>query len=162
MNKVELIGRSTRDPDCRWTQGEDQSCIARFTLATDRRVRKTEDKNKVTADFIPCTAYGKIAEIIEKHVVQGTKLAVVGRIRTGSYTNRDGQKVYTTDVVVEEMEFVESKKAAAPAAGSTGESGYRDDQGKYHDGYGSYDSEKEEEFMKVPEGAAEEEGLPFK
>lgn len=111
MNKVILIGRLTRDPDIRWTQGQEQKCISRFTLAVDRKVKKTSE-NQTTADFISLVAFGRQAEFVEKYARKGTKLVISGRIQTGNYTNRDGQKVYTTDVVVEEIEFGESKKAA--------------------------------------------------
>lgn len=104
MNKVILMGRLTRDPDIKYTAGEEATCIARFTLAVDRRFKKDE------ADFIGCVAFGKTGEFIEKYVKKGTKLAITGRIQTGSY-EKDGQKIYTTDVVVEEAEFAESKKA---------------------------------------------------
>lgn len=105
MNKVIISGRLTRDPEVRYSQGENSVAIARFTLAVDRRIKKEGDN----ADFITCIAFGKSAEFFEKYVKQGTKMAIVGRIQTGSYTNKDGQKVYTTDVVVEESEFAESK-----------------------------------------------------
>ena len=108
MNKVILIGRLTRDPEVRWTQGQEQKATGRFTLAVDRRFRTD---NGPTADFISCVVFGKTAEFVEKYLRQGIKVAVTGRIQTGSYTNREGQKVYTTDVVVEEMEFAESKAA---------------------------------------------------
>ena len=107
MNKVILIGRLTRDPDVRNTQ--DGLTIARYTLAVDRRFQK---ENEQTADFISCTSFGKVAEFTEKYLRQGTKIAVEGRIQTGSYTNKDGQKVFTTDVIVESCEFAESKKAS--------------------------------------------------
>lgn len=103
MNVVMLIGQLTRDPEVRATTGNEPMTIARYTLAVDRR---TKDK---TADFINCVAFGKNAEFAEKYLRQGTKIAVEGRIQTGSYTNRDGKKVYTTDVVVEGHEFAESK-----------------------------------------------------
>ena len=106
MNKCELIGRPTADPDVRYNN--DQMCIARFTLAVDRRFKK---EGQQSADFISCVAFGKQGEFIEKYIKQGTKVAVAGRIQTGSYTNKDGMKVYTTDVVVEEIEFCESKKS---------------------------------------------------
>ena len=99
MNKVMLMGRLTRDPDVRWTQGPEQSAVARYTLAVDRRFKK---EGGATADFIGCVAFGRQAEFAEKYLQQGIKIAITGRIQTGSYTNRDGQKVYTTDVVVEE------------------------------------------------------------
>ena len=110
MNKVILMGRLTRDPDVRYSQGESASAVARFTLAVDRRFKRDGD---ATADFINCVSFGKAAEFAEKYLRQGVKIAVTGRIQTGSYTNKDGVKVYTTDVVVEEQEFAESKAASA-------------------------------------------------
>lgn len=121
MNKVILLGRLTRDPEVRYTQGADSMCVARYTLAVDRRFKRENDQQ--TADFIGCIAFGKNAEFAEKYFKQGTKIAITGRIQTGSYTNKDGQKVYTTDVVIEEQEFAESKKDSqdnAPAAPSYG------------------------------------------
>ena len=108
MNKVELIGRLTRDAEIRYSQGENPMAIARYTLAVDRRFKKD---GEATADFINCVAFGKNGEFAEKYLYKGTKIAVSGRIQTGSYTNKDGQKVYTTDVVVEEQEFCESKSS---------------------------------------------------
>lgn len=113
MNKVILLGRLTRDPESRWTQkqgSQEQTCVARFTLAVDRRGR---DQG---ADFITCVVFGKSAENAEKYLKKGLKIALSGRIQTGSYTNRDNVKVYTTDVVVEEWEFAESKAAAGQQA----------------------------------------------
>ena len=106
MNKFLCTGRMTRDPEVRYSQGQNPTAIARFTLACDRRFKRDGDQN---ADFISCIAFGKTAEHIEKYWHKGMKMAAVGRIQTGSYTNRDNQKVYTTDVVVEEVEFCESK-----------------------------------------------------
>lgn len=106
MNKVILIARLCKDPEVRYTQGENSSAVARFTLAVDRRFKRDGEP---TADFPNCVAFGKQAEFCEKYLRQGTKVAVVGRIQTGNYTNKDGVKVYTTDVVVEEIEFAESK-----------------------------------------------------
>lgn len=106
MNKVIIMGRLVRDPDIRYSQGENASCIARYTLAVDRKYKRD---NEPTADFINCVAFGKNAEFTEKYFRQGMKVAISGRIQTGSYTNKDGNKVYTTDVVVEEQEFCESK-----------------------------------------------------
>lgn len=141
MNKVILMGRLTRDPDVRYTQGEEPMAIARFTLAVDRRGKRD---GEASADFPSCVCFRRTAEFIEKYAHQGTKLVVVGRIQTGSYTNRDGQKVYTTDVVVEEAEFAESKAAAdrnaqqtPPQSPDTGADG----------------------FMNIPDGIEEE--LPF-
>ena len=107
MNKVILIGRLTKDPEVRYSQGDNSMAIARYSLAVDRRFKRNGDEQ--TADFINCVAFGKSGEFAEKYLRKGTKIAIVGRIQTGSYTNRDGQKVYTTDVVVEEQEFAESK-----------------------------------------------------
>lgn len=112
MNKVILMGRLTRDPDIRYSQGENSMAVARYTLAVDRRFRRDGDQ---TADFISCVAFGRSAEFAEKYFHQGIKIVVSGRIQTGSYTNRDGNKVYTTDVVVEDQEFAESKNAGSDA-----------------------------------------------
>ena len=109
MNKVILMGRLTRDPDIRCSTGERDMTIARYTLAVDRRYKRD---GEATADFISCVAFGRSAEFAEKYFRQGLKVVITGRIQTGSYTNRDGNKVYTTDVVVEDQEFAESKAAA--------------------------------------------------
>ena len=111
MNKVILMGRLTRDPDIRYSQGENAQAIARYTVAVDRRFRRQDGDQQ--ADFIGCVAFGRQAEFAEKYLHQGTKIALTGRIQTGSYTRNDGTRVYTTDVVVEEQEFAESKNAAA-------------------------------------------------
>ena len=110
MNKVILMGRLTRDPEVRYTQGDNAMAIARYSLAVDRRFKRDGEPD---ADFINCVAFGKSGEFAEKYLKKGTKIAVVGRIQTGSYTNKDGQKVYTTDVVVEEQEFAESKNSSS-------------------------------------------------
>ena len=104
MNKVILMGRLTRDPEVRYSQGQNANAVARFTLAVDRRGAR-RDSGEQTADFISCVAFGRNAEFIEKYFRQGMRVVICGRIQTGSYTNREGQKVYTTDVVVEEQEF---------------------------------------------------------
>lgn len=109
MNKVILMGRLTRDPEVRYSQGEQPLAIARYSIAVDRRGRNSADG--ATADFINCVAFGRQGEFAEKYLHKGTKIAIIGRIQTGSYTNKDGVKVYTTDVVVEEQEFAESKNA---------------------------------------------------
>lgn len=106
MNKVILCGRLTRDPEVRYSQGEKPMAIAKYTLAVDRKFKQ---EGQPTADFINCVAMGKNGEFAEKYLRQGTKIAIIGRIQTGSYTNKDGVKVYTTDVFVEEHEFAESK-----------------------------------------------------
>ena len=106
MNKVILLGRLTKDPDVRYSQGENATAFARYTLAVDRRFKKEGGQN---ADFISCVASGKLGEFTEKYLRKGTKVSIVGRIQTGSYEKQDGSKVYTTDVFVEECEFAESK-----------------------------------------------------
>lgn len=113
MNKVILMGRLTRDPEVRYSQGDNSMAIARYSLAVDRRFKRDGDEQ--TADFINCVAFGKSGEFAEKYLHKGTKIVVVGRIHTGSFTNKDGQKVYTTDVVVEEQEFAESKNSGSGA-----------------------------------------------
>lgn len=139
MNRVVLMGRLTRDPDVKYTQ--QQMCTARFTLAVDRRFKR--DGEQLTADFISCVAFGKTGEFIERYCHQGTKLVVEGRIQTGSYTNKDGNKVYTTDVVVEEHDFCESK-ANQNNSGSRPEPSSATGDG----------------FMNIPDGV-DDEGLPF-
>ena len=114
MNRVILMGRLTRDPDIRYSQNDNQLSIARFTLAVDRRFKRDGEQ---TADFISCVAFGRTAEFFERFMKQGSKVVVEGRIQTGSYTRQDGQKVYTTDVVVENAEFAESKASASGNAG---------------------------------------------
>ena len=114
MNKVILMGRLTRDPEVRYSQGATPLAIARYTLAVDRRFRRD---GEATADFIPCVAFGRQAEHAEKYYHQGLRVTISGRIQTGSYTNKDGVKVYTTEVVVEEQEFAESKAASDANAG---------------------------------------------
>ena len=111
MNKVILIGRLTRDPETRWSAGDNALAISRYTLAVDRRFHKDGEPS---ADFINCVVFGKGAEFAEKYLRQGTKIAVSGRIQTGSFTNREGKKVYTTEVVVEDQEFAQSKDGDAP------------------------------------------------
>lgn len=115
MNKVILMGRLTRDPEMRYSSGENQTAIARYTLAVDRRFKRQGDEQ--TADFINCVVFGRGAEFAENYLRKGTKIVASGRIQTGSYTNKEGQKVYTTEVVVEEQEFAESKAAAAENGG---------------------------------------------
>jgi len=124
MNKVILIGRLTRDPEIRYSQGSSDTAVARYTLAVDRRFGKRDGEQ--TADFIPCVAFGKSAEFAEQYLHQGIKIAVSGRIQTGSYTNREGVKVYTTDVIVEDQEFVESKAKDESSRADSGRRGYND------------------------------------
>ena len=135
MNKVIIIGRLTKDPDVRYTQGENSMCIARYTLAVDR---KGKDKG---ADFISCVAFGKGGEFAEKYLKKGKKIAVTGKIQTGSYTNKDGVKVYTTDVVVEDHEFCESNA-------QSNQTTQNNTQNTQMDG-----------FMNIPDGLDDE--LPF-
>ena len=115
MNRVILMGRLTRDPEVRYSQGENATAVVRYTLAVDRRFNRNNDGQ--TADFINCVAFGKTGEFAEKYLHKGIKIAVTGRIQTGSYTNKDGVKVYTTEVVVEDHEFAESKNAVQPDNG---------------------------------------------
>lgn len=145
MNKVVLMGRLTRDPEIRYSQGQTPTAIARYTLAVDRRGRSGE----ATADFIPCTAFGKSAEFAEKWLHQGTKVVISGRIQTGSYTNRDGQKVYTTDVIVEEQEFAESKNESGTKANQSRDPGRTTSEAAAPEG-----------FLAIPD-SVEDEGLPF-
>ena len=122
MNKTILIGRLTKDPDVRRTGEDNSMVVARYTLAVDRRVKKEDDNN---ADFINCVVFGKGAEFAEKYLTKGMKIAVTGRIQTGSFTNKDGNKVYTTDVIIEEQEFCESKNAQG-SADTASEDGFVD------------------------------------
>ena len=112
MNKVILCGRLTRDPDVRYSQGESAMAVARYTLAVDRRFARRDQQDAQTADFIGIVAFGKAGEFAERYFRKGTKVIVTGRIQTGSYTNKDGAKVYTTDVVTEDQEFAESKASS--------------------------------------------------
>lgn len=142
MNKVILMGRLTRDPEVRYSQGENSMAIARFSLAVDRRRQQNQEGQ--TADFIGCVAFGKLGEFTEKYLHKGTKIALTGRIQTGSYDNKDGVKVYTTDVVAEEIEFAESKGGGNSNAGQAVPPAATDSDG----------------FMNLPDGIDEE--LPFK
>lgn len=146
MNKVNLLGRLTRDPEVRWTQqnsSQESMCIARYTLAVDRRGKDAG------ADFISIVAFGKAGEFAEKYFKKGTKIALTGRIQTGSYTNKDGVKVYTTDVVVEEQEFAESKGTAG-----------QQDSTQQENAHTAAGMEVDENgFMQIPDGIDEE--LPF-
>lgn len=152
MNKVILMGRLTRDPEVRYTQGEKSTCIANFSLAVDRRF-KTEDQS---ADFIQCVAFGKLGEHVERYYRKGMKTGIVGRIQTRNYTNRDNQKVYVTEVVVEEMEFAESKSAQAQSYGQPQQNHTAPAQ-TY--GAPAQDSGKYDDFMNIPDNL--EEDLPF-
>ncbi len=149
MNKVILMGRLTRDPEIRYAQNDSSMSIARYTLAVDRRGRRDGNDGQQTADFIGCVAFRQQADFAEKYLRKGMKIAIVGRIQTGSYTNRDGQKVYTTDVIVEEHEFCESKNASSG----------------YSEGFAPMDRKPSpgnamnDGFMNIPDGIDEE--LPF-
>ena len=148
MNKVILMGRLTREPDVRYSQNADGSmAVARYTLAVDRRRGRNSD-NEQSADFISCVAFGRSGEFAEKYLHQGTKIVVTGRIQTGSYTNKDGQRVYTTDVVVEEQEFAESKSAASGETAA------------YTPSRPEPSAVAGDGFMNIPDGV-EDEGLPF-
>lgn len=144
MNKVILMGRLTRDPEVRYSQGETSMAVARYTLAVDRRGRRDGEQS---ADFISCVAFGKAGEWAEKWLRKGIKIAIIGRIQTGSYTNREGQKVYTTDVVIEEQEFAESRAASE---GNSQSQQRQQSQQEQSAGDG---------FMNIPYGIDEE--LPF-
>lgn len=137
MNKVILMGRLARDPEIRYTQGENSMVVARFTLAVDRRFKRD---NQPTADFISCICFRKTAELVEKYCKKGTKLVVEGSWQTGSYTNKDGNKVYTNDCLVDNCEFAESKATAEQNQKNDNKSGNDD-------------------FMNIPDGV--EDGLPF-
>lgn len=142
MNRVILMGRLTRDPEVRYSQGERAMAIARYTLAVDRRVRKNQDSTEQTADFISCVAFDRSGEFAEKYFRQGMRVLVSGRLQTGSYVNKDGNKVYTTDVIVDSQEFADSKSHgnAVPSPSSAASVG--------------------EGFMNIPDGLEDEE-LPF-
>ena len=169
MNKVVLMGRLTKDPEVRYTQGENSMCIARYTLAVDRRFSRNNNNDGQNADFIPCVAFGKAGEHAEKYYRKGIKVAVSGRIQTGSYTNRDGVKVYTTEVIVEDQEFAESRNASQQGGGSSysggnsygGGSSYGGGNNSYGGGQsGSAQSSGSiDGFMNIPDGIDEE--LPF-
>ena len=146
MNKVILMGRLTRDAEIRYSQGESSTAIARFSLAVDRRFRR--DNEEQTADFINCVAFGRTAEFLERFGRKGTKFVLEGRIQTGSYTNKDGQRVYTTDVVAENVEFAESKNNSSAGNDFGGAPRAPSPSGAAGDG-----------FMNIPEGIDEE--LPF-
>ncbi len=160
MNKVILMGRLTRDPDVRYSQGEGSMCIARYTLAIDRRMTRRDNnggQEQQTADFIGIVAFGRSGEFAEKYLHKGTKVVVTGRIQTGSYTNKDGVKVYTTDVVAEDQEFAESKN-------SNGGSGFGG--GDFAPAANSAPAAPQAQpaaagdgFMNIPDGIDEE--LPF-
>lgn len=149
MNKVVLVGRLTRDPDVRYSQGEKSTAICRYTLAVDRRFKRENEQN---ADFISCIVFGKSAEFAEKYFRQGLRISVSGRIQTGSYTNKDGVKVYTTEVVVEEQEFAESRREQDQ--NNYGQNNFGRNQNDHGEGSPGGDG-----FVNIPDGIDEE--LPF-
>ena len=152
MNKVILMGRLTRDPEVRYTnQGTRQMAVARYTLAVDRRASSQTKQGDQTADFLNCVAFDKSAEFCEKYMYQGMKMLVTGHLQTGSYTNRDGQKVYTTDVVIESQEFCEKR--------SEGKS-YVPHPAMAEAQKNTPPSQHKGGWMNVPDGV-EDEGLPF-
>ena len=146
MNKVILMGRLTRDPEVRYSQGDSATAVARYSLAVDRRFKRDGEP---TADFFNCVAFGKSAEFAERYLRQGTKIAITGRLQTGSYTNRDGVRVNTVDVVVEEQEFAESKAAST----GTSNNSYQASPAP------SPSANIGDGFMNIPDGIDEE--LPF-
>ena len=181
MNKAILMGRLTKDPDIRYTQGDNSMCVARYTLAVDRRFSRNAGNDGNNADFIPCVAFGKTAEFTEKYLKKGIKMAITGHIQTGSYTNRDGVKVYTTEVVIEDQEFAESKNASGGNnGGSNGGSNNGNGRNSGNGGGNSYSGNGNnggysggnggsnnysgggdalDGFMNIPDGIDEE--LPF-
>ncbi|MCD7871495.1 MAG: single-stranded DNA-binding protein [Enterocloster clostridioformis] len=153
MNRVILMGRLTRDPEVRYSQGERSMAIARYTLAVDRRGRRNQDSSaeQQTADFINCVAFDRAAEFAEKYFRQGMRVLVSGRIQTGSYVNKEGQKVYTTEVILDDQEFADSKGAASEMGGYAQVAPSQRPAPTSAIGDG---------FMNIPDGV-EDEGLPF-
>ena len=151
MNKVVLVGRLTRDPEVRYSQGDSATAVARYTVAVDRRFKRDGEP---TADFIPCVVFGRSAEFAEKYFRQGMRISVSGRIQTGSYTNKDGVRVYTTEVIVEDQEFAESKAVSDANAGS-----FRAAAPSPAPAPATPVSDAGDGFMNIPDGIDEE--LPF-
>ena len=151
MNRVILMGRLTRDPEVRYSQGERSMAIARYTLAVDRRGRRGQDGNDQTADFINCVAFDRAGEFAEKYFRQGMRVLVSGRLQTGSYVNKDGQRVYTTEVILDDQEFADSKGAASDMGGYGQSAPAQRPAPASAIGDG---------FMNIPDGV-EDEGLPF-
>lgn len=131
MNKVILIGRLVRDPELRYTQAEEPMAIARYTLAVERRGKRSQDGNESNADFISCVAFGRLGEFAEKYLQKGSRVAVTGRIQTGSYTNQEGQKVHTTDIIVEEQEFADGKRDTSGPSQSAAGDGFMNESSEY-------------------------------
>ena len=157
MNKAVLVGRLTRDPEVRYSQGDNTTAVARYTVAVDRRFKRDGEP---TADFIPCVVFGRSAEFAEKYFRQGMRVSVSGRIQTGSYTNKDGMKVYTTEVIVEEQEFAESRAESEANRGS-GQDRSSAGRGMYQQSAPSPapSAPAGDGFMNIPDGIDEE--LPF-
>lgn len=151
MNKVFLMGRLTRDPEVRYSQGQNQSAVARFSIAVDRRFKREGDPN---ADFFNCTVFGKQAEFVERYLYKGTKIVVVGRIQNNNYTNKDGQMVYGTTIMVDEIEFAESK-----SSNSNGDASAPSQQDGQRHARNGVPATSGDGFMNIPDGIAEE--LPF-
>ena len=151
MNRVILMGRLTRDPEVRYSQGERSMAIARYTLAVDRRGRRGQDGNDQTADFINCVAFDRAGEFAEKYFRQGMRVLVSGRLQTGSYVNKDGQRIYTTEVILDDQEFADSKGAASDMGGYAQSAPAQRPAPASAIGDG---------FMNIPDGV-EDEGLPF-
>lgn len=151
MNKLILMGRLTRDPEVRYGGSDGQTTIAKFSLAVDRKFKRQGDS--VTADFFDCAAFGKTAEVVERYIKKGTKILVSGRVQNNNYTNKDGQKVYSVQVVVEELEFAESKQTSDNSHPSP-----VNDQAPLPNS--RFNSRIEDEFMNIPDGVDDEE-LPF-
>ncbi|MCB7336375.1 single-stranded DNA-binding protein [Enterocloster aldenensis] len=150
MNRVILMGRLTRDPEVRYSQGERSMAIARYTLAVDRRGRRGQDGGEQTADFINCVAFDRAGEFAEKYFRQGMRVLVSGRLQTGSYVNKEGQKVYTTEVLLDDQEFADGKGAGVGSSQATGQPQQRPNPSNaIGDG-----------FVNIPDGV-EDEGLPF-
>ncbi len=156
MNKVILMGRLTRDPEVRYSAGENALAIARYTLAVDRRFKRD---GEATADFINCVSFGRTAEFAERYFHKGIRITICGRIQTGSYTNREGQKVYTTEVVVEEQEFAESKAASQGYAAANANAGSSAPQSMPMADMPTPSAASADGFMNIPDGIDEE--LPF-
>lgn len=160
MNKVVLMGRLTRDIEVRYSQGVSPTAVARYTLAVPRRFKK---EGEADVDFINCVVFGKAAEFAEKYFRQGTKIVISGRMQTGSYTNRDGVKVYTTDIIVEEQDFAESKNASEQSGSTSQTQEYNSNQSNSKNnsagGYHQASFTGNDGFMNIPDGVDDE--LPF-
>ena len=157
MNKVILMGRLTRDPEVRYSQGANQTAIARFSVAVDRRFKRDGEP---TADFFNCTSFGRQAEFVERYLHKGTKVVLSGRVQNDNYTNKEGQMVYSVQIMVEDIEFAESKNAAGGGNdGNYGNGGYNNNGGFGGNNSASAPSGAGDGFMNIPDGIDEE--LPF-